>query len=306
MGYFIRKGIHPFQVWKIDDQTAVRLGVTNPERGAGTYYKAEPGETIWDAIRRCTPWFQPHGENPFVATVLEPGEYFPRMARPTEQTIYRSGFGWYPNAKDHADSIALARVQLTALARQLDRICQTVHPSIKTFDVFGHDIRNLLILACTEVENHWREVLVANGVIEDRYNTGHYVKLRKPMKLDEYAVAFPNYPWIEPLKPFDGWGDTGRPTQDLGWYDAYNAVKHARETEFERGTLRHLFSAISACAVMIVAQFGLHAELEKSAELRSFFHFSATPAWGFSEIYVSPYDSPTGEWRVTSYDFSRC
>ena len=31
-------------------------GVTNPEAGAGTFFKAEPGEDIWDCIRRQTPW----------------------------------------------------------------------------------------------------------------------------------------------------------------------------------------------------------------------------------------------------------
>ena len=28
----------------------------------------------------------------------------------------------------------------------------------------GYDIRNLLILACTEVESHWSAVLKANGL----------------------------------------------------------------------------------------------------------------------------------------------
>jgi hypothetical protein len=29
-----------------------------------------------------------------------------------------------------------------------------------------------------------------------------------------------------------------KPTRSLVWYDAYNAVKHHREIEFERGSLR--------------------------------------------------------------------
>jgi len=43
MAYYIRQvpGIPP-QIWRIDDAVAVRLGVTNPEGGPGSYFKADP------------------------------------------------------------------------------------------------------------------------------------------------------------------------------------------------------------------------------------------------------------------------
>jgi hypothetical protein len=73
--------------------------------------------------------------------------------------------------------IASARGQLVSLKRKLETICQTVQPSEKTLDlVYGHEIRNLLILAATEVETHWRGILIANGVSTPR-NTNEYVKL---------------------------------------------------------------------------------------------------------------------------------
>ncbi|NIJ49473.1 hypothetical protein [Rhizomicrobium electricum] len=302
MSYFIRTNITPPQVWKIESDTAALLGVANPECCPGGYFKAQPGETIWDAIKRGTPWFEPAGENPFIPTHLEPGEYYPRMARP-----HGHGIGlwtsWCPDAEHHTNSIALARGQLAALTRQLDRICQTIHPSNKTFDTFGHDIRNLLILACTEVESHWRAVLIANNIRKDRYNTQDYVRLRRAMRLDEYAVSFPKYPWIEAMRPFSGWGNSSCPTQDLKWYDAYNAVKHARETEFERGTLRHVFEAISGCATMMAAQFAIQLELERRPEFESFFHFSEVPTWELSEIYLPPCAGTDLAWRQRNYDF---
>ena len=302
MSYFVRTNNDLFQVWKIEGSTAVLCGVTNPENGSGTYFKAGPNETIWDAIKRGTDWFGPSGETPFVQTELEPGEYYPRMAR-------LGGFigerEWCPDKVGHLSTIALARVQLSTLTQQLGRICQTVHPSPETLDVFGHDIRNLLILACTEVENHWRGVLGANGVKKDRYDTRDYVLLRKAMKLDEYSVAFPKYPWLDAISPFAGWGDSGRPTQDLKWYDAYNAVKHARETNFSRGALRHVFEALSGCAIMVAAQFDMERELEMGAEFESFFRFTATPAWERSELYLAPRLGSTTDWRPRNYDFSR-
>ena len=91
-----------------------------------------------------TPWFE-GGENPFHETVLKPGEYYPRMARPIDQYPDQAP-GWSPGSQREADTIAIGHGQLTALTRQLDRICQTIHPTRDTFATYGHDIRNLLIL----------------------------------------------------------------------------------------------------------------------------------------------------------------
>ena len=125
------------------------------------------------------------------------------------------------------------------------------------------------------------------------------------MKLDQYAVAFPNYPSLAPFKPFDGWGSMGKPTRELLWYDAYNAVKHDRENSFDQATSRNVFEAISACVVMIIAQFGLPAALGKSPnpELRSFFQLASIPSWPLSGIYILPCDSLTGEWRPANFPF---
>jgi hypothetical protein len=291
------------QVWKIDVDKAVRVGVGNAEQSPGSFFKAEPGEIIWDALRRQTPWFEPDGQNPFHEINLQPGEFYPRIARPIDQHPDESP-GWSPGARNEANFIAIARGQLTALTRQLDRICQTIQPTEGTFETFGHDIRNLLILACTEVESHWRGVLVANGVNKSRFTTADYVELRKAMRLDEYAVDFAHYPWLTPLKPFDGWGSTGSPTQELTWYASYNAVKHNRENEFERATLRHAFHAVTACAILMVAQFGLVHGLGQRSELEAFFNISCAPKWPLSEVYMYPYGEGTTDWVPKPYKFN--
>ena len=249
-----------------------------------------------------TPWFEPDGQCPFHRTVLGPGEFYPRIARPDDQHPGEAP-GWNPGARTETNVMAIACGQLATLTRQLDRICQTVHPTEKTFGVFGHDIRNLLILACTEVESHWRGVLVANGVSRGRFDTRDYAALRQAMKLDEYAVDFPAYPWLMPLKPFAGWGSTGSPTRELQWYDAYNAVKHNREAAFERATLRHAFEAVIACAIMMAAQFGLSDGLGQRSELQAFFHISAVPVWALSDVYIHPYGERSGNWMPVSFGF---
>ena len=307
MSYYIRllplpHGSMP-EVWKMENGIAFRIGITNP-----TVFRAEPDETIWDTLKRLTPCFEPDGKSPFHKTALQPGEFYPRMARPNDQHPDASP-GANPGIQADRDFIAVGRGQLTVLTRQLDRICQTVHPTEKTLDTFGHDIRNFLILACTEVENHWRTVLVANGLKghgtnEDRFTTHQYVNLRPAMRLDEYAVEFPSYPWLPPITPFAGWGSSDKPTQDLAWYDAYNAVKHKREAEFERATLGHAFQAVTACAIMMAAQLGLPHGLGQRTELQAFFHFSVTPAWPLSEVYTYPYGEGSGNWTAVPFPFT--
>lgn len=293
------------QVWWIDDAEAYQLGVGDPKQRIGSYFKAEPGEKIRDAIYRgASGYFGPSGEWPFRETEFSPGQYFPRMARPLDQHPY-AHMTYSPSGVMEPNIVAVGGAQLSILTRQLQRICQTVHPQGKGLDAFGHDIRNLLILICTEVETHWRGVLVANSAaaVGDRLKTLHYVKLSAPMKLDHFAIAFPQYPWLPPFVPFAGWGSTGKPTQELEWYDAYNAVKHDRETEFEKATVLRLFEALSACVIMMLAQFGETLTLSQNPDFRSLFRIALRPQWSLPEAYIYPYESPTGEWQVRNYQF---
>jgi hypothetical protein len=53
MSYYIRALRDlPLEIWKIDDEEALRLGITNARSGAGKYFKRAEGETIWDTIPR--------------------------------------------------------------------------------------------------------------------------------------------------------------------------------------------------------------------------------------------------------------
>lgn len=273
-------GGQPRQIWLLDGHTFTRMGVTNPEAGAGTFFKAEPGEDIWDCIRRQTPWLNPgETEGRFHSTTLAPGEYYPRIARPN--ALAREPELWSPSVVVEKGYVASVRSQLTLLTRKLETICQTVQPSEKTLDVYGHDIRNLLILAATEVEMHWRGILTANGSTASRFNTNEYVKLVESLKLPNYAITFRDFPDLQPVWPFAGWSKAD-PTKSVGWYDAYHGVKHNREGEFERGTLENAFKAVSACIALLVAQFGptaLNAELSSLVGL-------TVPNWPIGEMYL--------------------
>jgi hypothetical protein len=282
------------QIWKITDDEAICLF---PTRGGILDYRRESGETIWDAIRRQGGWERPR------ELKVAPGHYFPRIARsifsgplsPTRQ-------GWQPSWADNENAIASAKVQLSTLVRQLERVCETVHPEEPNLEAYGYDIRNLLILACTEVESHWSAVLKANGSSRARWTTRDYVCLKDAMKLNEFAISFPDYPWIKPVAPFKNWHEENA-TRTLPWYDAYNAAKHDRESKLKRASLRFVFDAVAACAIMIVAQFGevFGFDLRTSGRPRTFFWIRSVPNWDLADNYAEILESGNGKWTPINY-----
>lgn len=295
---------HYTSVWEIFDDKAVRVGVPNAETEKNCHCKIKPGQSAIDGICELLN-NTGYGECSHWPLTLDPGQYYPRIARPSDQHSHESP-GSCPGADGDAHAVAMALGQLNVLTRQLADICQTVHPDQGTLDTYGHAIRNLLILACTEVEAHWRGILVANGVMKKRYTTDDYVQLLGAMQLDEYSVDFPYYPWLGSRTPFQGWNNVS-PTQSLSWYDAYNSVKHDRETKFSRATLGRAFDSVSACAIMMLAQYGHSISGWHLSDAARFFNIRERPRWEPSEVYTLDYKSIWAGnqiWTAVRYPFS--
>ena len=265
------------------------------------------GEELIDAIKRVIPsWgtLPTLDECKLLETQVPAGQYFPRIARPV-LTTYGGQANVEPEKNPPIHDLESLKAQLTVLVRELQRICQTVHPCGELLTVYGHDIRNLLILACTEVELHWRSVLENNGVSEENLTTNQYVELADAMKLADYSISFPRYPWLKKsFQPFKNWSGSKIPSQDLAWYYGYNQVKHHRLERFSEGNLGHVFEAIAACAIMFRAQFGKSEYLNWRAESGIFIDFVDEPVWLLSEhyIYVPGLSTPT--WASASYPFA--
>jgi hypothetical protein len=277
------------EAWYIDDEIAYDILNRN---GLAREFRARPGETALDRMRAETPWFE--DGDPFHPTRLEMGQFYRRIARP----LFGARDGdrsWCPSLNLEPVVVAGSHGQALSLLRQLERICQTVHPCPKNLCTFGHDIRNLLILACTEVEAQWRGVLTSNGAQKKSFSTKEYVNLANIMRLREFAVSFPSFPELEPIYPFKGWGLGSNPTADLLWYADYNAVKHNREQEFERANLDGVFQALSAVAVMLVAQYGEYG-LGYRSDLSRFFIISQKPTWPSFESYIPNQSLSISNW----------
>jgi len=265
-----------YEPWEVDDGFACRFGET--ETGLN-YHRVAPGEHMLETLERVTGW---NVSATFHELELPIDHFYPRIGRPCMGSDDHLSS---PSLQLDRPLVASSRSQLIALKRKLEEICLTVQPEPANLAVFGNEIRNLLILSCTEVEAMWRGVLGANGSTVKQPTTQHYWQLLKVLRLDEYAVEFPDYPWLAPVRPFAGW-DRDKATASLAWYAAYNGVKHDREREFARATLENAFAAVTACAVMAVAQFTINGFFGKRGELAAFFRFAQLPRWDVGESYV--------------------
>ncbi|CAH0356985.1 hypothetical protein SPH9361_04634 [Sphingobium sp. CECT 9361] len=301
MAYFLRIDHNgkALGIWEITTTEAVRIDVTNPRTGPGSYFRAETGEEIFEAIRRqATSWFAPNGENPFHCMDLGPGEHYPRMARPNDQHPYESP-GFNPTTHLEQETVLQIRSQTTLLARRLSEIFQTIHPTARNMQAYGNDIRNLLILAAMEVEAQWKGILRANGKTGEK--TSDYVALLPAMKLDQYRVTLPEFPWLTAVAPFRTW-DAGAPSKSLEWYNAYNATKHDREVAFGEATLERAIAAVCANVVLLAAQYGIPYGLGQRSRLADDFYICETPRWEPSEVYIDPYSS-VESWKSVPFPF---
>lgn len=197
----------------------------------------------------------PIDKNAVVKSSIEPGVYYPRIWRGSY--VYSSSYDPIPPA-EYGKNFTQSTVAADSLLEYLSEIFRYIEPSIENFSAYGHKIRELIILSCTEIESMWRAVLRENSTKYNesyRFTTNDYVLLKRPLRLNEWSLSMCDYPELGEFSPFSDWSKTN-PTKSLWWYDAYNAVKHDREEEFRRATLENLINAMAALHILTIAQWG--------------------------------------------------
>ncbi len=262
------------------------MGVTSPSLFSTTWAEIPDGADPIVCIRSS---LQPTAED--TAWTIEPmnippGRYFARMARPNHQHPGDFPTPFY-RGLDFAHEQASASIQIAMLADRLRTCFQVVGPSEPNFGVFGGEFRNILLLAATEVEAQWKGILRANHyqahLPNPRWSTNDYFKLEAALRLADYAIEFPEYPWIKAIAPFNGWLGAN-PTESIEWYAAYNAVKHDREQHGNRATLIRALEAVAAVVVVGVAQFGIEF-VRRAARWRDLFQINQYPRWSIGDTH---------------------
>ncbi len=208
-------------------------------------------------------------------------------------------------------------VSLRILLSKLEDLFETVEPCRDNLNTYGLKIREVILLACMEVESSWTAVLKENNYSNSsRLTTKDYVKLKQAMFLDAYELSLQSYPGFPSLTPFKNW-DLARPTESLVWYDAYNRTKHDREENLRFATLENAVYAVGATVVMFYAQFGPNFGLisvdPKSTVIRNVFKFITKDLVKYeTEFYIPKVEleadsgkpSPSWEWVLADYNFT--
>lgn len=206
-------------------------------------------------------------------------------------------------------------VSLRILLNKLEELFKTVEPTTANLKVYGYRIREIILLACMEVESSWSAVLKENEYSSgNRFTTNDYVKLANPMFLDGYEMSFQSYHNFPPFTPFENW-DKGNPTESLSWYDAYNKTKHDREENLKFATLENAVKSVGAAVVMFHAQFGFNFGSgfmdEKNPVIRNIFRIITLGLKKYEKEYYVPkfnlndemHPIPSWDWIGINYPF---
>jgi hypothetical protein len=241
---------------------------------------------------------------------FQPGFFYPRIARPqlinnsyvggpTKGPLYIYGENMATPLPHDAVALANSLNQLSIMIEEMKAIMHHIQPDDSNLSTYGHQTRNVLLLAAMEFENECKGVLRANdyNAPSDRFSTNDFVKLLGPLRLAEYAVQLSYYPGLAPIAPFVGWTDTA-PTQSLFWFDSYNAAKHDREINFSKATLEAAINAVSAVAIMLCAEYRI---IEMWRDHIGFFRFNEHPQWQDWQNYLLP--PQEGSWQQMQYQF---
>lgn len=142
-----------------------------------------------------------------------------------------------------------AKRDLGILLQKLQEILLYVEPSVEGLQTYSHKIRELLILACTELESSFKYYKLGNNK-----TTNDYVKILDFVNLAKCKISLVGY--TNPYKccPFEHWNSSD-PTKSIFWYDAYNKVKHHKDSSFHLATLENCINAIAANVIMFVIRY---------------------------------------------------
>jgi hypothetical protein len=234
-----------------------------------------------------------------VESDYKPGTAYKRISLP---------FNIAGNLSQAIDMKAMTQsfVALKLLLTKMQDVFETIEPTQKNLEGYGHKIRELLLLAAMEVEASWAAVLKANGYTKQRMTTADYVKLRAPMLLDSFSLTLRSYTDFPSFSPFKGW-NAQSPTQSLDWYDAYNRTKHNREECLDVATLQRAVHAVGGVAVMFAAQYSYSFDLqdERRNLLRNVFDFNRDQTVYPPSCYIPNAEGGTKawEWELIDYPF---
>jgi hypothetical protein len=216
---------------------------------------------------------------------LAPKVYHPRMWRGRFSGGLLVDYNPVDPEEECRNEYCRATLAAHSIYDRLDELALYIEPTLANMKTYGHRLREILIITCTEIEAAWKSILRANnGLKAGKSTTNDYVRLLEPMRLADWSVRLSAYPEAPVFRPFGGWR-IDAPSQSLPWYEAYHAVKHDRDGQFDAASLHNALSSVAALHVMNCAQWGPTTFSAFHGGKQAPFEIDSLPAWPLDELY---------------------
>lgn len=256
-------------------------------------------ESIFERLKQSTPFLSQNNTGTnfrLIRLNLNYGQSFTSIYRPSFTDKYLNDFS-IPfqegkPARDFYENLPITvPIEYSNLLRQieiilddLDSIFKVVSPHKNQDSVYGHAIRNVIILACTELDSRMQHILTNNAVrpIGKYFQMKDYYKLKNALRLDEYSLSFYRYGDLEVYSPFSEW----EKNNELSWYKAYNSVKHNREDKYPDANLKNAINAIMALCIITIAQYGYRNDLWNE-RIGKIIKVEKEPIWDLGDFYLA-------------------
>ena len=225
---------------------------------------------------------------------MKTGEFYPNIYRPVFSFklqrchLIHDGF---PFGDVYDDLYIIDRDEYDDFIRQLEIIIdelldvfKVIAPTPNNFNCYGHAIRNIIFLACTEIDSMMKNALVKNGYCKESAYCSiiDYRILNEALRLSEYELKFTDFDSIGTIRPFEEWiNKDGK----ISWYSDYNDIKHRRYECYEEANLRNAIYAILGYAAVMVSQYGKENNLW-NRKLGKIIKITNEPKWKLEEFYI--------------------
>jgi hypothetical protein len=164
-----------------------------------------------------------------------------------------SGHGRYVEHPLYASSPSHYLRAFQVLQKDVLTLFDYVEPADANWQCYSHRILELHARCCFEVEANFKAILTEHGYPSSRnWTMEDYQRLNDTHHLSSYEVKLPVWAGDrQTQRPFAAWSSSER----LLWYQAYNAVKHSRHSNFGQANLGNLIEAVCGLVALISAQF---------------------------------------------------
>ena len=242
---------------------------------------------------------------------MKTGEYFPNIYRPVFSfKLQKCHFihDGCPFGDVYDDLYITDRNEYNDFLRQLEIIIdelldvfKVIAPTPNNFNCYGHAIRNVIFLACTEIDSMMKNALVKNGYCKEDEHCSiiDYRILNEALRLSEYELKLSDFDGMGKIRPFEEWINKDC---KISWYSDYNDIKHRRYECYEEANLKNAIYAVLGFAAVMVSQYGKDNNMW-NRKLDKIIKITDEPKWNLEDFYI-PFTSDIAP-REKKFVFSK-